>query len=92
MHEYLGVAVDYSLLGKVAFTMFEYLKDIISEALEESKPSRCTHPCNKEDSLLINAKRVDPFHRLVTILLSARKRARPDTQLTVAFLCVRVKA
>ena len=32
------------------------------------------------------------FHRLVARLLFASKRARPDIQVTVAFLCTRVKA
>ena len=64
----------------------------------ELKPDKCVYPCNgnlfkvKEDSPLLEAKRADLFHRLVARLLFASKRARPDIQVTVAFLCTRVKA
>ena len=98
VHEYLGVTIDWSLPGKVAFTMFDYLEDIIVEAPEELKPNKCMHPCNgnlfmvKEDSPLLDPKKADLFHRLVARLLFASKRARPDIQVTVAFLCTRVKA
>ena len=98
VHEYLGVTIHYKLPRKVAFMMFEYLKDIIVEAPQELKPSRCVHPSNgnlfeiKEKSPLLEPKRVDFFHRLVPRLLFASKRARPDIQVTVVFLCMRAKA
>ena len=31
VHEYLGVTIDYSIAGKVVFTMFDYLEDVIVE-------------------------------------------------------------
>ena len=98
LHEYLGLTIHYNLLGKVAFTMFEYLEDIIAKASEELKPSRCVHPCNdnlfkiKEDSPLLDPKKADLFHKLVARLFFASKRARPDIQVTVAFFCTKVKA
>ena len=33
-HEYLGITIDYSIAGKVVFTMFNYLEDVIVEAAE----------------------------------------------------------
>ena len=78
--------------------MFDYLEDTIVEAPEESKPNKCMHPCNgnlfkvKENSPLLDPKKADLFHRLVMRLLFASKRARPDIQVTVAFLCTGVKA
>lgn len=77
VHEYLDLTIHYNLPGKVAFTMFEYLEDIIVEAPEELKPSKCVYPCNgnlfkiKEDSPLLDPKRADLFHRLVARLLFA---------------------
>ena len=29
LHNYLGITIDYSMKGKVVFTMFDYLKDIL---------------------------------------------------------------
>ena len=29
VHEYLGITIDYSILGKSVFTMFDYLEDVI---------------------------------------------------------------
>ena len=31
VHEYLGITIDYSLPGKVVFTMFDFLEDVIVE-------------------------------------------------------------
>ena len=31
-HEYLGMTIDWSTEGKVVFTMYDYLEDILSEA------------------------------------------------------------
>ena len=41
---------------------------------------------------MLDPKKADLFHRLVARLPFASKRARPDIQVTVAFLCARVKA
>ena len=40
VHEYLGITIDYSTAGKVVFTMFDYLEDVIVEAAEDLKNSR----------------------------------------------------
>lgn len=32
VHQYLGMTIDYSLVDKVVFTMFDYLEDIIVKA------------------------------------------------------------
>ena len=45
-----------------------------------------------EDSSRLPTKDADSFHRYVARLLFASKRARPDIQVCVAFLCTRVKA
>ena len=37
LHDYLGLTIDYSLKGKVVFTMFDYLEDIIVECPDDLK-------------------------------------------------------
>ena len=44
------------------------------------------------DSQKLPTKEADSFHRHIARLLFASKRARPDIQVCVAFLCTRVKA
>ena len=34
VHEYLVITIDYSIAGKVVFTMFDYLEDVIVEAAD----------------------------------------------------------
>ena len=97
IHDYLGLRIDYSLPGKVVFSMFEYLEDIIMEAPADLKPNNCNYPCNAnlfqvdETSPRLDPTTAELFHRLVARLLFAAKRSRPDIQLSVAFLCSCVK-
>lgn len=94
----MGITIDWSLPGKDAFTMFDYLKDIIVEVPKELKPNRCMHLCNenlfkvKVDPPLLDLKQADIFHRVVARLLFTSKRARPDIKVTVTYMCTRVKA
>ena len=37
VHKYLGIAIDYLIAGKVVFTMFDYLEDMIGEAADNLK-------------------------------------------------------
>ena len=98
VHEYLGITIDYSLPGKVVFTMFDFLEDIIVEAPDDLKKSRSWYPGNDRlfkvnpESPKLSQKQAELFHRIVARLLFASKRARPDIQVCVAFLCTRVKS
>ena len=40
VHKYLGITIGYSIVGKVLFTMFDYLEDVIVVAAEDIKSSR----------------------------------------------------
>ena len=97
MHEYLGINIDYLIAGKVVFTMFDYLEDVIVEAAKDLKNSRSYYPGNDQlmkvdyDLPSLSTKDIELFHRHVARLLFASKRARPDIQVCVAFLCTRVK-
>ena len=96
IHEYLGMTIDYSIQGKVVFTMFDFLEDIIVEAPEDLKNQLSRYPGNNklfhvdENSKPLSPKRRELFHRTVAQLLFASKWARPDIQVCVAFLCTRV--
>ena len=98
VHEYLGITIDYSLPGKVVFTMFDFLEDVIVEAPDDLKKSRSYYPGNDklfhvdDESPKLSQERAELFHRIVARLLFASKRARPDIQVCVAFLCTRVKS
>ena len=78
--------------------MFDYLEDVIVEAVDDLKNSFSYYPGNNQlfkiddDSPILLPKDADTFHRHVTRLLFASKRARPDIQVCVAFLCTQVKS
>ena len=98
MHKYLGITIDYLIAGKVVFTMFDYLEDVIVEAAQDLKNSRSCYPGNNElfkvddDSPRLLPKDAELFHCHVARLLFASKRARPNIQVYVAFLCTRIKS
>ena len=98
VHEYLGITIDYPIAGKVVFTMFDYLEDVIVEAAKDLKNSCSYYPGKDQlmkvdyDSPSLSPKDAELFHQHVARLLLANNRARPDIQLCVAFLCTRVKS
>ena len=79
---YFTNTIDYLIPGKVVFTMFVNLEDMIVEADEDLKNSRSYYPGH--DQLF-------KFHCHVAILLFASKRTRPHIQVCVEFLCTPVK-
>jgi hypothetical protein len=92
IHNYLGITIDYSEIGKVKFTMYDYLEDILSEMPDDMNSTAPTpasdHMFEKEDdSQALNEKESDFFHRTTARLLFAAKRARPDLQVAAAYLC-----
>jgi hypothetical protein len=97
IHDYLGITIDYSERGKVMFTMYDYLEDILDEMPDDMNGTAPTPASDNlfdvdEDSIALNEKESDFFHRTTARLLFAAKRARPDLQVAVAYLCTRVKA
>ena len=73
VHEYLGITIDYSIAGKVVFTMFDYLEDVIVEAAKDLKNSRSYYPGNDQlkkvdyDSLSLSPKNAKLFHQHVVV-------------------------
>jgi hypothetical protein len=95
VHEYLGMTIDYSEENVVKFTMYDYLEDILAESPDDMKGMAVTPAHSKlfqvnQECEKLDAKNIDWFHRTVARLLFASKRARPDIQTAVAYLCTRV--
>ena len=98
VHEFLGIIVDFLILDEVVFTMFDYLEDVIIEAAEDLKNNCLYYPKNNKlfkvdyNSPKLPLKDTELFHHYVARLLFISKRAGPDIQLCVAFLCTQVKS
>jgi hypothetical protein len=97
IHEYLGMTIDYSSLGKVRITMLQYIRDMLEEMPEEWTGEAATPAANhlfevNPEAEPLNEETAQTFHRIVAKLLFLCKRARPDIQTAVAFLCTRVKS
>jgi hypothetical protein len=89
------MTIDYSEENVVKFTMYDYLEDILAESPDGMKGMAVTPAHSKlfqvnQESEKLDAKNIDWFHRTVARLLFASKRARPDLQTAVAYLCTRV--
>jgi hypothetical protein len=77
--------------------MYDYLEDILDEMPDDMNGTAPTPASNKlfeadEESPPLNEKESDFFHRTTARLLFAAKRARPDLQVAVAYLCTRVES
>ena len=48
MYKYLGITIDYSIAGKVVFTIFDYLEDVIMEVADDLKNSCSYYPGNDQ--------------------------------------------
>jgi hypothetical protein len=88
IHDYLGLTIDYSETGKVKFSMYDCLEDILSEMPDDMNGTAPTpasdHLFQVEDDLqALNDKESDFFHLTTARLLFAAKRARPDLQVAV---------
>ena len=98
IHDYLGMTIDYSIKSKVKFYMFDYIEQILGEVDSDLMKGSGVTPAGKhlfqthEDGAKLNKKEADAFHRNVARLLFLSKRARPDIQTAVAFLCTRVQS
>ena len=102
---YLGLTIDFrgryspddlDKTGQVLFTMYGYIEDIITSAPPDmrgitSDPARSKLFSVHESSLTLNRVEADEFHSMTARLLFAAKRAQPDIQVAVAYVCTRVR-
>jgi hypothetical protein len=95
-HEYLGMTLDFTEKGVAKIDMSKYVENIITE-MPEDMAGVCPTPAashlfevNTEAEKLDETKK-EFFLHVVAQLLFLCKRARPDIQTAVAFLCTRVQ-
>ncbi len=97
VHEYLGMTLDYSEEGKVKIKMLDYVEKLLADLPEEFDGTAATPAATNlldvdDDSPLVSEARGLQFHTITAKVLFLCKRARPDLQLAVAFLCTRVQS
>jgi hypothetical protein len=96
VHDYLGMTLDCSTKGKVHVKMLDSVEKMIKELPEEfdgeaTTPAGCDLFKIDENSPKVDEKKAQFYHTCVAKTLFTCKRARPDLQTTVSFLCKRVK-
>jgi hypothetical protein len=100
VHNYLSVTLDFSILGQVKTSMFEYVKGII-DAFASLNPKALTgrrvRSAAPEDLFKVNdalktipTERQEAFRTIVAKTVFATNRARPDACKAIAFLTTRV--
>ena len=95
-HEYLGMTLDYSEEGKVKISMIDYVKKVLDDVPNDMAGESVTPAGNHLFQVNPDGEKLDEnaailFHHYTARLLFLCKRARPDIQPPVAFLCTRVK-
>lgn len=96
VHEYLGMTINFSSPGKVMFTMYDYIHEMLQEIPDKFIGRAATPATNnlfniKKETQLLNDAKYELFHHLTAKVLFLSKRAQPDLQTAVSFLCTRVK-
>ena len=97
MHDYLGMVIDYTVPGKVKFTMKDFIQGVLDECPGElMKGASATLAANhlfnvNPDCNKLGEEKASQFHHLTAKLLYLSKRARPDLQTAVSFLTTRVR-
>jgi len=91
VHDYLGMTLDFTV------PMIDYIKNMLGELPAERDGEAATPTANhlfqvnEADPQMLDDDKATMFHHHVAKLLFLCKRARPDIQTAVAFLCTRVK-
>jgi hypothetical protein len=97
VHDYLGMTLDYTEEGKVKIKMMDYVEKMLADLPKEMDGEAPTPAANHlfdvdDDCPLVSEEKAQFFHTYVAKTLFLCKRARPDLQTAVAFLCTRVKS
>ena len=98
VHQYLGMTIDFSVPGKVRFSMIDYVKNMLDALPDDMQTGETPTPASlhlfevNEDAEKLDDPTSEMFHHNTAKLLFLCKRARPDVQTAVSFLCTRVKA
>lgn len=94
---YLGMGLETNQQGEIQLRMDAYIQGVLDEFEHDYKPlKKSTTPAsirlfNPGTGKLLQKRDRSKFHTTVAKLLYLSKRARPDIQLPVLYLCTRVK-
>ena len=96
-HNFVGMDIVLRDDGKFEVTMKEYLNESV-EAFGENITKSARTPAKGdlfsedegENKTVLDENDAETFHHIVAKLLYVAKRARPDIDLTISFLCTRV--
>ena len=97
VHEYLGMTIDFNKPRKVQIIMLKYVEELLNE-MPDSMQGKAVTPAaqhlfqTNNNSSLLEADEKEFFHTTTAKLLFLSKRARPDLQTAISFLCTRVQA
>ena len=103
IHDYLGMVFNYNTEGQVTIHMYQYVNEVLNgvpdrykEGIGSATPASSNlydiRNREEEDVTLLSNKEREEFHTVTAQLLYLSKRARPDLQTAIAFLCTRVKS
>ena len=99
VHKYLGMILDYTTVGQVKINILEYIDEII-DAFDKLYPTGGGTKSSSASSIIFkvnklcknnNSQQAVEFHHLVSKIIFATKRARPDTCTKISFLTTRVR-
>jgi hypothetical protein len=97
-HEYLGMTLDFSCVGKAKIYMTDYITNVLGGAPTDMDGVAATpapnhlFTINVDNPIKLDEKTATVFHHIVAQLLFLCKRACPDIQRAVSLLCTRVKS
>ena len=95
-HTYLGMNLVFDEDNSVKIDMKKYVSEMIDEYPDEVQGKSKT-PANEklfkvnDRSNKLSKEKAELFHTMVAKGLFLSKRSRPDIQMTIAFLCTRVR-
>ena len=95
---YLGMKLDYSVDGELTVDMKEYVQEMVTDFstmanLKKSKTPAASYLFDiSKDAEALSEQDATVFHNLVARGLFVSKRACPDIQLPVVFLCTRIES
>jgi hypothetical protein len=100
VYDYLGMTLDFTEEGKVMIKMDDYVEGILEEARDDMSGESATPAADHlftvneepDSEHMLLTEDSEYFHTMTAKLLLLSKRAQPDVQTPVAFLCTRVKA
>jgi hypothetical protein len=89
--------IDFSTPSKVQISIYNYINKILDDApanmngIAPTPAANYLFEVNSTNPTFFNAADAELFHHMVAQLLFLCKRAQPDIQTAVSFLCTRVQ-